>query len=108
METDHRMLEGLVILHLHLTGPLIGGLGYKINSVNTGLFSSAYQWNVQSALLLCREAIHWQDTASQRRCVELGKWSIENQLGSTNGKGLPVLFQGSHQGCSQMSSHTVH
>ena len=31
-------------------------------------------------------------------CVELGNWSIENQLGSTNSKGLHVLFQGSHQG----------
>jgi len=31
-------------------------------------------------------------------CMELGNWSIKNQLGSTNSKGLPVLFQGSHQG----------
>ena len=31
-------------------------------------------------------------------CVELVNWSIKNQLGSTNSKGLPVLFQGSHQG----------
>jgi len=30
--------------------------------------------------------------------MELGNWSIKNQLGSTNSKGLPVLFQGSHQG----------
>jgi len=32
------------------------------------------------------------------RCMELGNWSIESQLGSTNSKSLPVLFQGSHQG----------
>mgnify|MGYP007080210431 CR=1 FL=1 len=31
-------------------------------------------------------------------CVELGNWPIEVQLGSTNSKGLPVLFQGSHPG----------
>jgi len=31
-------------------------------------------------------------------CVELGNSPIKVQLGSTNGKGLPVLFQGSHQG----------
>jgi len=30
--------------------------------------------------------------------MELGNWPIEVQLGSTNSKGLPVLFQGSHQG----------
>ena len=30
-------------------------------------------------------------------CVELGNWLIKVQLGSTNSKGLPVLFQGSHQ-----------
>jgi len=30
-------------------------------------------------------------------CMELGKWPIKVQLGSTNSKGLPVLFQGSHQ-----------
>jgi len=30
-------------------------------------------------------------------CVELGNWPIKVQLGSTNSKGLPVLFQGSHQ-----------
>jgi len=31
-------------------------------------------------------------------CVELGNGSIKNQLGSTNSKGSPVLFQGSHHG----------
>jgi len=31
-------------------------------------------------------------------CVELGHWPINVQLGSTNSKGLHVLFQGSHQG----------
>jgi len=31
-------------------------------------------------------------------CMELGNWPIKVQLGSTNSKGLPVLFQGSHQG----------
>jgi len=30
--------------------------------------------------------------------MELGNWPIKVQLGSTNSKGLPVLFQGSHQG----------
>jgi len=30
--------------------------------------------------------------------MELGNWPIEVQLGSTNSKGLPVLFQGSRQG----------
>jgi len=30
--------------------------------------------------------------------MELGNWPIEVQLGSTNSKGLPMLFQGSHQG----------
>jgi len=29
--------------------------------------------------------------------MELGNWPIKDQLGSTNSKGLPVLFQGSHQ-----------
>jgi len=29
---------------------------------------------------------------------ELGNWPIKVQLGSTNSKGLPVLFHGSHQG----------
>jgi len=28
---------------------------------------------------------------------ELGNWPINVQLGSTNSKGLPVLFQGAHQ-----------
>ena len=28
-------------------------------------------------------------------CMELGNWPIKVQLGSTNSKGLPVLFQGS-------------
>jgi len=31
-------------------------------------------------------------------CVELGNWPLKVQLGSTNSKGLPALFQGSHQG----------
>jgi len=31
-------------------------------------------------------------------CMELGNWPIKVQLGSTNSKGLPVLFQESHQG----------
>jgi len=30
--------------------------------------------------------------------MELGNWPIKVQLGSTNSKGLPVLFQGSQQG----------
>jgi len=30
--------------------------------------------------------------------MELGNWPVKVQLGSTNSKGLPVLFQGSHQG----------
>jgi len=30
--------------------------------------------------------------------MELGNWSIKVQLGSTNSKGSPVLFQGSHRG----------
>jgi len=30
--------------------------------------------------------------------MELGNWPIKGQLGSTNNKGLPVLFQDSHQG----------
>jgi len=39
--------------------------------------------------------------------MELGNWSIKNQLGSTNSKGLPVLFQGSHQGCL-LNNHYVY
>jgi len=39
-----------------------------------------------------------RDAASQGCCMELGNWPIMVQLGSTNSKGLPVLFQGSHQG----------
>mgnify|MGYP000381765951 CR=1 FL=1 len=31
-------------------------------------------------------------------CMELGNWPIKVQSGSTNSKGLRVLFQGSHQG----------
>jgi len=31
-------------------------------------------------------------------CVELGNWPIKVQLGSTNSKDLPALFQGSRQG----------
>jgi len=30
--------------------------------------------------------------------MELDNWPIKVQLGSTNSKGVPVLFQGSHQG----------
>jgi len=37
-------------------------------------------------------------------CVELGNWPLKVQLGSTNSKGLPVLFQGSHQG-SFLNNH---
>jgi len=37
--------------------------------------------------------------------MELGNWSIKNQLGSTNSKGLPVLFQGSHQGLFLNNDH---
>jgi len=43
-----------------------------------------------------------------RRVVwELCNWSIEVQLGLTNSKGLPVLFQGSHQGSPFNSITTV-
>jgi len=39
--------------------------------------------------------------------MELGNWSIKNQLGSTNSKGLPVLFQGSHQGL-HLNNQLIH
>jgi len=38
--------------------------------------------------------------------MELGNWPIKVQLGSTNSKGLPVLFQGSHQG-SFLNDHCL-
>jgi len=41
--------------------------------------------------------------------VELGNWPTEVQLESTNSNGLPVLFQGSHQGLplnNQLSTAT--
>jgi len=38
-------------------------------------------------------------------CMELSNWSIKDQLGSTNSKGLPVLFQGSHQGLFLNNDH---
>jgi len=37
--------------------------------------------------------------------MELGNWPIKVQLGSTNSKGLPVLFQGSHQGLFLNNNH---
>ena len=39
--------------------------------------------------------------------MELGNWSTKNQLGSTNSKGLPVLFQGSHQGL-HLNNQSIH
>jgi len=38
-------------------------------------------------------------------CMELGNWPIKVQLRSTNSKGLPVLFQGSHQGLLLNNHH---
>jgi len=40
-------------------------------------------------------------------CMQLRNWPIKVQLGSTNSKGLPVLFQGSHQGLFLNNDHQL-
>jgi len=58
--------------------------------------SSACQWIANQHSCSAERSIDRMQRL-KGRCMELGNWPILVQLGSTNSKGLPVLFQGSHQ-----------